>query len=157
MFEAYYLYFSAIGGESKVKKDLYPNASLEELKVRGYYVQFPGRKSLRPCTTKYTQQVSSYELFFSQFGFAVPVTYKEGVEMRDIPMHKYVLKKAALATNNVTIFTPGVFDVTRVLQGPLYISLPGFLYSEPSSYKELNLPEPNVEKYESFVSIRNNK
>ena len=144
---------TAIGGKSKVDKALYPSASEEQLKVRGYYVQFPGLESLKPCTTKYERLASSYELFMTQFRFAVPINYKKDVEVHQIPMHKYVLEKSAVEVNNVTVFTRGVFDVTRSFGGPMYISLPGFLHGEPSLYKEFNLPKPDVKKYESFVSI----
>ena len=89
----------------------------------------------------------------SQFRFAVPIDYKKDVEVYQIPMHRYVLGKSAVEVNNVTVFTQGVFDVTRIFGGPMYISLPGFLHGEPSLYKELNLPKPDVKKYESFVSI----
>lgn len=145
---------TAVGGENKVNKALYPNASQEQLKVRGYYVQFPGQESLKPCTTKYTRLASSYELFMTKFRFAVPIDYKKDVEVHQIPMHRYVLGKSAVEVNNVTVFTQGVFDVTRIFGGPMYISLPGFLYGEPSLYEELNLPKPDVKKHESFVSIR---
>ena len=41
--------FLAVGGESTVSANLYPNASNGQLKVRGYYTQFPGKKSLKAC------------------------------------------------------------------------------------------------------------
>ena len=144
---------SAIGGKSTVEKARFPNASPEQLKVRGYYVQFPGLKTLKPCTTKYAQQASSYELFLKEFSFAVPIDYKEDVEVHEIPMHKYVLGKSALEVDNVTVFTPGVFDVSRVLKAPIYVTLPRFLHGDPSLHTELNLPAPDTEKHESFVSI----
>ena len=104
-------------------------------------------------STKYTPLANSYELFITNFLIAVPVTYKEDVEVHDIPMHKYVLDKSALEVNNVTVFTRGIFDVTRVLGGPIYASLPGFLYGDPSLYKELDLSAPVSEEHESFVSV----
>ena len=145
--------FLAVNGQSGISKNFYPNASSKQLKVRGYYVQFPGVKSLKPCSTKYTPPANSYELFISQFLIAVPITYKEDVEVHDIPVHKYVLDKSALKVNNVTVFTRGIFDVTRVLQAPIYASLPGFLHGDSSLYKELNLSAPDAEEYESFVSV----
>ena len=153
-----YLHFSwflskAIGGENKTNKALYPAASEEQLKVRGYYVQFPGQKSLKPCKTNYDKMNPSYELYMSKFRFAVPIEYKEDVQVHSIPMHRYVLGDNALKVNNVTVFTRGVFDVTRIFQGPMYISLPGFLHGEPMLYQNLNLPKPDLKKYESFVSI----
>ena len=90
----------------------------------------------------------------SKFLFAVPITYKEDVEVHDIPMHKYVLDKSALEVNNVTVFTQGIFDVTRVTKSPIYLSLPRFLYGDPSLYKDLGLSTPDAEKHESFVSVR---
>lgn len=143
----------AINGQSQVPKDLYPNATPEQLKIRGYYTQFPGVKSLKACSTKFTPLANSYELFISQFLFAVPITYKEDVEIHDIPMHKYGLEKSALEVNNVTIFTRGVFDVSRVFKSPIRMSLPGFLYGDPSLYQDLNLSTPDEGKYESFVSV----
>ncbi|KAL9953295.1 hypothetical protein ACROYT_G040691 [Oculina patagonica] len=145
--------YAAVNGQSEVMKALYPNASPKQLKVRGYYVQFPGAKSLKACSTKYTPLAKSYELFISTFLLAVPITYKEDVEVHDIPMHKYVLDKSALEVNNVTVFTRGIFDVTRVMKGPIYASLPGFLHGDPSLYKELDLNAPETEKYESFLSV----
>lgn len=96
---------------------------------------------------------NSYEIFISAFLFAVPITYKEDVEVHDIPMHKYVLAKSALEVNNVTIFTRGVFDVSRVMKGPIYMSLPWFLYGDPSLYNDVGLSPPDAGKYESFVSV----
>ncbi|XP_078355185.1 sensory neuron membrane protein 1-like [Oculina patagonica] len=145
--------YAAVNGQSEVMKALYPNASPKQLKVRGYYVQFPGVKSLKACSTKYTPLAKSYELSISTFLLAVPITYKEDVEVHDIPMHKYVLDKSALEVNNVTVFTRGIFDVTRVMKGPIYASLPGFLHGDPSLYKELDLNAPETEKYESFLSV----
>lgn len=95
----------------------------------------------------------SYELFITKFLLAVPITYKEDVEVHDIPMHKYVLDKSALEVNNVTVFTRGIFDVTRFTKGPIYASLPGFLHGDSSLFKELGLTAPDTEKYESFVSV----
>jgi len=145
--------YAAINGQSQVPKNLYPNATPEQLKIRGYYTQFPGVKSLKACSTKFTPLANSYELFISQFLFAVPITYKEDVEIHDIPMHKYGLEKSALEVNNVTIFTRGVFDVSRVFKSPIRMSLPGFLYGDPSLYQDLNLSTPDEGKYESFLSI----
>ena len=142
-----------INGQTHVQQALYPNASPEQLKIRGYYIQFPGVTSLKACSTKFTPLENSYELFISPFLFAVPITYKEDVEIHDIPMHKYGLEKPALEVNNVTVFTRGVFDVSRVLKSPIYLSLPGFLYGDPSLYQDLNLPTPAEGEYESFVSI----
>ena len=68
-------------------------------------------------------------------------------------MHKYRLEKSALKVNNVTVFTQGVFDVRRVLKSPIYLSLPGFLYGDPSLYKAVGLSTPDEEEYESFVSV----
>lgn len=146
--------FLAVNGQSEVSKALYPGASSEELKVRGYYIQFPGVKSLKACSTKYTPLAEKYELFMSKFLFAVPITYKENVKVHDIPMHKYVLDKSALRVNNVTVFTRGIFDITRVIKGPIYASLPRFLYGDPSLYKDLDLSTPDAEEHESFVSVR---
>ena len=39
----------------------------------------------------------------------------------------------------MTVFTKGVFDVSLVPEGPIYGSLPGFLYAEESLYKDLSL------------------
>ena len=39
----------------------------------------------------------------------------------------------------MTVFTKGVFDVSLVPEGPIYASLPGFLYAEESLYKDLSL------------------
>ena len=75
------------------------------------------------------------------------------MEIHEIPMHKYGLEKSALEVNNVTVFTRGVFDVSRVLKSPLYLSLPGFLYGDPSLYKGVDLSTPDEGKYESFVSV----
>ena len=75
------------------------------------------------------------------------------MEVHGIPMHRYTLEKSALDVNNVTVFTKGVFDVSRVLRGPLFFSLPWFLHSD-SLHEELNLPPPEEKKHESFVSIR---
>ena len=61
--------------------------------------------------------------------------------MHRIPMHRYVLGSEAVNVNNVTVCTRRIFDVTRLLGGPLYISLPGFLHGDPSLYKELKLQE----------------
>lgn len=145
--------FSAVGGESAVSNKTYPNASPEQLKIRGYYIQFPGVKSLKACSTKYTPTAKSYEIFITQFLFAIPVKYKEDVKIHDIPMHKYLLDESAVQVNNVTVFTKGIFDVTGVLGGPIYASLPGFLYGEPSLYKDLGLDTPDAQKYESLVSL----
>ena len=68
-------------------------------------------------------------------------------------MHKYSLEKSALKVDNVTVFTRGVFDVSRVLESPVYLSLPGFLYGDPSLYKDVGLSTPDEEEYESFVSV----
>lgn len=68
-------------------------------------------------------------------------------------MHKYRLEKRALEVNNVTVFTQGVFDVSRVLKSPIYLSLPGFLYGDRSLYKDVGLSTPDEEEYESFVSV----
>ena len=125
----------------------------EQLEIRGYYTQFPGVKSLKACSTKLTPLADSYEIFIPTFLFAVPITYKEDVEIHDIPMHKYRLEKRALEVNNVTVFTQGVFDVSRVLKSPIYLSLPGFLYGDPSLYKDVGLSTPDEEEYESFVSV----
>ena len=143
----------AIDGKTTVDKGLYPNASSDQLKVRGYYEQFPGQESLKPCTTKYSRQASSYEIFLSKFSFAVPVNYNEDTEVNGIPMHRYVLQKSAIEVNNVNVLKKGVFDVSRVSGGPIFLSLPRFLYGDSSLYKELNLPEPEAKKHESFVSI----
>lgn len=75
------------------------------------------------------------------------------MELHGIPMHRYTLDKSALDINNVTVFTKAVFDVSRVLGGPLFFSLPRFLHSD-SLHEELNLPAPEEKKHESFVSIR---
>ena len=75
------------------------------------------------------------------------------MEVHDIPMHKYGLEKSALEVNNVTVFTRGVFDVRRVSKSPIYLSLPGFLYGDPSLYQDLNLSKPDEGEYESFVSV----
>lgn len=145
--------FAAVGGESTVSANLYPNASNGQLKVRGYYTQFPGKKSLRACSTKYAPTENSYEIFISHFRFHVPVKYKEDVEIHEIPMHKYLLDEAAVEVNNVTVFTKGVFDVSRVLGGPIYASLPAFLYGEESLHKDLGLDKPTADKHESLLSI----
>ena len=68
-------------------------------------------------------------------------------------MHRYGLKKSALEVNNVTVFTRGVFDVSRVLKSPVYLSLPGFLYGDPSLYRDVGLSTPDEGRYESFVSV----
>ena len=52
----------------------------------------------------------------------------------------------------MTVFTKGVFDVSLVLEGLIYASLPGFLYGEESLYKDLSLDTPDAEKYASLVS-----
>ena len=145
--------FLAVGGESTVSANLYPNASNGQLKVRGYYTQFPGKKSLKACSTKYAPTENSYEIFISHFRFHVPVKYKEDVEIHEIPMHKYLLDEAAVEVNNVTVFTKGVFDVSRVLGGPIYASLPAFLYGEESLHKDLGLDKPTADKHESLVSL----
>ncbi|PFX19537.1 uncharacterized protein LOC111338069 [Stylophora pistillata] len=145
--------FAAVGGESTVSINLYPNASKEQLKVRGYYNQFPGRKSLKACSTKYAPTENSYEIFITYFRFAIPVKYKEDFEIHGIPMHKYSLDEAAVEVNNVTVFTKGVFDVSRVLKGPFYASLPGFLYGEESLHVDLDHDKPTVDKHESLLSI----
>lgn len=84
---------------------------------------------------------------------AVPITYKRDVKIDDIPMHRYVISESAVEVNNMTVFTKGVFDVSRVLKAPIYTSLPGFLYGEDSLYGDLGLPVPNEQKYGSYVSI----
>lgn len=68
-------------------------------------------------------------------------------------MHRYALGSDAVNVNKVTVFTRGIFDVTRLLGGPLCTSLPGFLHGDPSLYKELKLKEPRQKKYGSYVSI----
>ena len=73
--------------------------------------------------------------------------------MHGIPTHKYVLGDHALKVNNATVFTRGIFDVSRLLGGPLYVSLPGFFHADKSLHKELNLSLPQQNKYGSFVSI----
>lgn len=75
------------------------------------------------------------------------------MELHGIPMHRYTLDKSALDVNNVTVFTKGVFDVSRVSGGPLFFSLPRFLHGG-SLHEELDLPAPEEKKHESFVSIR---
>ncbi|XP_068729884.1 lysosome membrane protein 2-A-like isoform X1 [Montipora capricornis] len=145
--------YAAIGGENKVNQSLYPNATEEQLKVHGYYSQFPGQKGLKPCTTDYRGLAESYPIFLPQFRFAVPVTYKRVVEVHSIPMHRYVLRPDAVNVNNVTVFKRGIFDVTRLLGGPLYISLPGFLHGDPSLYNELKLQKPRPRKYGSYLNI----
>ena len=154
VFIIYYILsrFLAIAGESKVNKNFFPYASPEQLKIRGYYLQFPGVESLKACQTKYTPLAKSYELFIADFYLAFPFTYKEDVEIHDIPMHKYVLKKSALEVNNVTLFTRGVFDTSGVMRAPIYVSLPRFLYGDPSMNMDLGLPLPDVEKHGSYVS-----
>ena len=144
---------TAVNGQTKVEKALYPNATSEQLEIRGYYIQFPGVKSLKACSTKFAPLANSYELFISAFLFAVPITYKEDVEIHDIPMHRYGLEKSALEVNNVTVFTRGVFDVSRVLKSPVYLSLPGFLYGDSSLYQDVGLSTPDEGRYESFVSV----
>ncbi|XP_068682792.1 lysosome membrane protein 2-A-like [Montipora foliosa] len=145
--------YAAIGGENKVNQSLYPNATEEQLKVHGYYSQFPGQKDLKPCTTDYRGLAESYPIFLPQFRFAVPVTYKRVVEVHSIPMHRYVLRSDVVNVNNVTVFKRGIFDVTRLLGGPLYISLPGFLHGDPSLYNELKLQKPRPRKYGSYLNI----
>ena len=108
---------------------------------------------MKPCKTGYSRLESRYELFLTQFSFAVNVSHTQDVELHGIPMHRYTLDKSALDVNNVTVFTKGVFDVHRVLGGPLFFSLPRFLHSD-SLHKELNLTAPEEKKHESFVSIR---
>ena len=144
--------FLAVGGESTVSTNLYPKASNEQLKVHGYGTQFPGRKSLKTCSTKYGPTENSYEIFISYFRLAIPFKYKEEVETNHISMHKYLLDESAVEVNNVTVFTKGVFDVSRVLGGPIYASLPGFLCGKESLYKDLGLDTPDAQKYESLVS-----
>ena len=60
--------------------------------------------------------------------------------------------ESAVEVNNVTVFTKGVFDVSRVLGGPIYASLPGLLCGKESLYKDLGLDTPDAQKYESLVS-----
>lgn len=144
--------YAAIDGKTQIDSSLYPSATKDQLKVRGYYIQFPGQKSLKSCKTGYSRQEPRYELFLTQLSFAVPVSYTEDVELHGIPMHRYTLDKSALDINNVTVFTKAVFDVSRVLGGPLFFSLPRFLHSD-SLHEELNLPAPEEKKHESFLSI----
>lgn len=59
----------------------------------------------------------------------------------------------ALKVNNVTVFTRGIFDVSRLFGGPLYVSLPRFFHADKSLHKELNLRSPRQNKHSSFVSI----
>ena len=73
--------------------------------------------------------------------------------MHGIPTHKYVLGDNALKVNNVTVFTSGIFDVSRLFDGPLHVSLPGFFHADKSLHKELDLPSPQPTKHSSFVSI----
>lgn len=108
---------------------------------------------MKPCKTGYSRLKSRYELFLTQFSFAVNVSHTQDVELHGIPMHRHTMDKSALDVNNVTMFTKGVFDVRRVLRGPLFFSLPRFLHGG-SLHKELNLPAPEEKKHESFVSIR---
>lgn len=108
---------------------------------------------MKPCKTGCSSLKSRYELFLTQFSFAVNVSHTQDVELHGIPMHRYTLDKSALDVNNVTVFTKGVFDVHRVLGGPLFFSLPRFLHSD-SLHEELDLPAPEETKHESFVSIR---
>lgn len=143
----------AINGKSRVNKDFYPNASSDQLRVRGYGYQYPGVKHLKACSAIYTPASKKYELFVSTFRMAVPITYKRDVKIDDIPMHRYVISESAVEVNNMTVFTKGVFDVSRVLKAPIYASLPGFLYGEDSLYGDLGLPVPNEQKYGSSVSI----
>ena len=67
-------------------------------------------------------------------------------------MHRYSLDEAALEVNNVTVFTRGLFDVSKVLQGPIYASLPRFLYGDHALKGELDLPKPEEGMHGSFVS-----
>lgn len=144
--------YAAFDGKTQIDSSLYPNATEDQLKVRGYYIQFPGQKSLKPCKTGYSRLESRYELFLTQFSFAVNVSHTQDVELHGIPMHRYTLDKSALDVNNVTVFTKGVFDVRKVLGGPLFFSLPRFLHSD-SLHEELDLPAPEEKKHESFLSI----
>ncbi|CAH3030946.1 unnamed protein product [Porites evermanni] len=144
--------YAAIDGKTQIDPSLYPNATEDQLKVRGYYIQFPGQKSLKPCKTGYSRLASRYELFLTEFSFAVNVSHTQDVELHGIPMHRYTLDKSALDVNNVTVFTKGVFDVSRVSGGPLFFSLPRFLHGG-SLHEELDLPAPEEKKHESFLSI----
>ena len=92
---SYFLFFLAIGGESTVSINQYPNAFNKQLKVRGYYTQFPGRKSLKACSTNYGPTENGYEIFISNFRLAIPFKYKEEVETNHISMHKYLLDESA--------------------------------------------------------------
>ena len=139
----------AIGGETNV----YPKASKEQLKVHGYYTQVPGQESLKPCTTTYSKLSSSYQIFLPQLLLAIPLTYKKDARVHGIPTHKYMLGDNALKVNNVTVFTRGIFDVSRLFGGPLYVSLPRFFHADKSLHKELTLPSPRQNKHSSFVSI----
>lgn len=139
----------AIGGETNV----YPKASKEQLKVHGYYTQVPGQESLKPCTTTYSKLSSSYQIFLPQLLLAIPLTYKKDARVHGIPTHKYMLGDNALKVNNVTVFTRGIFNVSRLFGGPLYVSLPRFFHADKSLHKELTLPSPRQNKHSSFVSI----
>jgi len=141
--------YAAIGGETNV----YPKASKERLKVHGYYTQFPGQESLKPCTTTYSKLSPSYQIFLPQLLLAIPLTYKKDARVHGIPTHKYMLGDNALKVNNVTVFTRGIFDVSRLFRGPLYVSLPGFFHADKSLHKELNLPSPQQNKHSSFLKI----
>ena len=90
-----FFFFLAVGGESTVSINQYPNAFNKQLKVRGYYTQFPGRKSLKACSTNYGPTENGYEIFISNFRLAIPFKYKEEVETNHISMHKYLLDESA--------------------------------------------------------------
>lgn len=145
--------FSAINGKSQVNKDFYPNASSDQLKVRGYGYQYPGAKHLKACSANNTPSAKKYEYFVSSFRMAVPITYDRDVTIAGIPMNRYVISESAVEVNNMTVFTKGIFDVSRFLKGPIYASLPGFLYGEEPLFEDLGFPAPDVQKYGSYVSI----
>ena len=90
-----FFFFLAVGGESTVSINQYPNAFNKQLKVSGYYTQFPGRKSLKACSTNYGPTENGYEIFISNFRLAIPFKYKEEVETNHISMHKYLLEESA--------------------------------------------------------------
>lgn len=108
---------------------------------------------MKACSANNTPSTKKYEYFVSSFRMAVPITYDRDVTIAGIPMNRYVISESAVEVNNMTVFTKGIFDVSRFLKGPIYASLPGFLYGEEPLFEDLGFPAPDEQKYGSYVSI----
>lgn len=91
-----FFHFLGLDGKTKVPQEYFPNAKESDLKISGYDLQFTATTELSPCTNKYSQTASHFDLFSAPVYQRLRVTYDKPQEAYGIHLHRYILSKEKL-------------------------------------------------------------